>query len=729
MDKFYVKQKRTLVSTNPSTSRETSTSRKSSEIFQSAPNCRLLGVANICSKIRHKIEDNLSPKISSKLYKTGKHSKSLNALTSVGASSGKYTLTSKNFVENEKSNADIRKIKLKTNNTSSCSIDKQIMYADCYNTPNDNTCFARSSLISYEESDEDEAQLSLNMAKTSLEDEIFKELEKAAHHENKLNEVLKTFDQIIFDFNDPELYIQSTFSINNDKNIKIKSELAKNEHLDCDALKDISHSKDKNKSFIDIDNKMAMESCCIKLEKTTHDSDCILNECNDLKKSSSTLSLTPRKCYQSPNSPFLRQMRHAFGKQQRSKSLLVLSYRTQIPLKTRSKSFCYHNSKEKTNNLKLSQNNQVLNPSNELVSGQNRSNQELKSKKHRLVDSSPKEKKKETKSQNKRSSNSNSSQFRNTFPKLKRTTFASNESVLSKFYIPTFLPNPNKTSDELLNKCLEKGQQILRKVESINTQRSQISSHNKKLLMRKKSNSNNKISKDNLTLRRKQWLHKLNYANEEKLNAPILESCKIIPPVLGETSDKHAELLVQVANATQLLTTKNRTITEEIENVITDNSFLKLVSKNRESDSDDSGHISTENMEISLNHTLQSLSSLSPSPSGSLCETSSTSSCSITESQGDTSERNGVVTKSFNMSEVLQKFERKAQKGTIQINSNENYISTPKPNNDIDSSSKYSTDSQFCTTYKVAEVESISVIRTHLEIYPNYTKEVTIRLH
>lgn len=85
MDKFYVKPKRNLVLTNASSSRvaTSSSSRTSAEIFQSTSNSRRLAVGNLCSKIRHKIEDNLTPKISGKLYKTGKHSKSLTALSSI----------------------------------------------------------------------------------------------------------------------------------------------------------------------------------------------------------------------------------------------------------------------------------------------------------------------------------------------------------------------------------------------------------------------------------------------------------------------------------------------------------------------------------------------------------------------------------------------------------------------------------------------------------------------
>ncbi|XP_065370496.1 uncharacterized protein LOC135962470 [Calliphora vicina] len=769
MDKFYVKPKRNLVSANASSSKVATTSRSSAEIFQSTSNSRRLGVGNICSKIRHKIEDNLTPKISGKLYKTGKHSKSLTALSSIGASTGKYTLTNKNSIGAETTSTESRKVKLKPK--AGDGSDKQNPYAECYNTSKDTSYFAASSLLSYVDSDEDEAQLSLNIAKTSLEDEIFEELEKAAHDEHKLNAVLKTFDKIIFDYNDP--LIQTISNTEDHYCIEKKLENLENTNSETEQL-----TKPAENIPLKADSELSEISnpifCCLKSEQTDcrPQLDCNTIEWKKLEKSSSTLSLTRRKCYQSPDSPCLRQMRHAFAKQQRSKSVWELSNSTKIPilkaipLKTRSKSFCYHNSEgtAHTNNFKSLQSQKILKTTKQSLNDRQESvtssSLALTNKKQRPIDNkigkqdksvvlvaSPIKSRNAIKSQHKTPANGKALQSKSITSKSKRTTTAAvaNPSLTSTIHMPLAVPSRSNTSDELLDKCLEKGQQILRKVESLNTQRIQVSSHTKKSLVRTKSNSNKKISKDNLTLKRKQWLHKLNYANEEKIAIPPLESCKIIPPVLGETSDKHAELLVQVTNATHLTTSKQRTISEESQFAKTHlNSTpeIDVVAKNHESDSDDSGHISNENMEIPINHTSNSSSSTS------LCETSSSaSSCPTTASVCDNSNSNGIVTKSLKMSEVLQKFERKAQKQTSLMNSHEHWNHTsekpeaklaastiyPKTTNcsskqpHFDNSSK--TDSRYCTTYKVAEVESVSVIRTLVEIFPNYTKEVTIRLH
>ncbi|XP_046804465.1 myosin-11 isoform X4 [Lucilia cuprina] len=760
MDKFYVKPKRSSVSTNPSSSRvNTTASRSSAEIFQTSSNTRRLGVGNICSKIRHKIEDNLTPKISGKLYKTGKHSKSLTALSSIGASTGKYTLTNKNSIDTTSSES--REIKLNPNaksNQIDSSNEKPNPYAECYNvTSKDTSYFTKSSLVSYVDSDEDEAQLSLSIAKTSLEDEIFEELEKVAHDENKLNAVLKTFDKIIFDYNDPQLQTEP----NTDEHCsKEKTENVENSNSEGD---------NKINTLLKIESKVMDNSnlinCCLKSETDSRlQLDCNTNEWKKLEKSSSSLSLNRRKCYQSPDSPCLRQMRHAFAKQQRSKSVWELSNSTKIPilralpLKTRSKSFCYQKSdgSTHTNNFKSLQSQKTLKTSIQLLNAQEKpvsssslatANKKPKSTENnickpdkKVVLVPPTKNKNTTKTLNKSSSKSLSSKSK------RSTTSTPNQNIATNTHINTSASSRSNVSDELLDKCLEKGQQILRKVESLNTQRTQVPSQTKKSIVRTKSNSNKKISKDNLTLKRKQWLHKLNYANEEKIATPPLESCKIIPPVLGETSDKHAELLVQVTNATYLTTNKQRIISEESQLARTHNTTNEhdMIAKNLESDSDDSGHISNENMEIAINHTSHSSSSTS------LCEiSSSTSSCSAT---CDISDNNGIVTKSLKMSEVLQKFERKAQKQTTATHSNDNWSQAaqrtePKilKNNtkaacgalvphavdsssllpNIDSATKI--DSRYCTTYKVAEVESVSVIRTLVEIYPNYTKEILFR--
>lgn len=770
MDKFYVNPKRNFISSNPSTSRVASSSRTSAEIFQTFSNGRRLGVGNICSKIRHKIEDNLTPKIGGKLYKTGKHSKSLTALSVIGTSTGKYTLTNKTSAETETNAAECKKVKPKSNfsaNNRSCINEKQNPYAECYNTSKETSYFEKSSLLSYVDSDEDETQLSLNIAKTSLEDEIFEELEKVAHDESKLNAVLKTFDKIIFQYNDPQIQMKAITNIDDhcikmksnniqDKNSTTINEPEAEKDFCLTVIKTAETFKPKSDKYATAEesNTSNSISCCLKSEQAGEPLhlDLNTNDYNRLEKSSSTLSLTRRKCYQSPNSPCLRQMRHAFTKQQKSKSVWELSNGTKIPilkaipLKKRSKSFSYNNSEETLINFKLPQTRRLPKISKTLNYNESESLPALPLKNEKQKPDNNVKKlnltssthiKNATKSQNKIISNGKSVQAKSLSSKTKRMTCATNSNLTPTPQRFLSVPLRSKTSDELLDKCLQKGQQILRKVESLNTQQTQITSQSRKSVARTKCNSNNKMNKDILMVKRKNRLHKLNYANEEKIAAPTLESCKIIPPVLGETSDKHAELLVQVINATHLTNNKKSIVAEGRQSAITNNTTFDhdSVIKHQESDSDDSGHISNENMEISINHKSQSSST-------SLLEPSSISSSPTSASSvWSNSSSNSVVTKSVKMSDVLKKFERKvsqrpelkfAKNHSSTTTSSSNLLKTTNCSTQQPKSEeiyKQANDSRFFTSYKVAEVESVSVIRTHVEIFPNYTKEVTIRLH
>lgn len=105
-------------------------------------------------------------------------------------------------------------------------------------------------------------------------------------------------------------------------------------------------------------------------------------------------------------------------------------------------------------------------------------------------------------------------------------------------------------SDILLSKCLEKGHQILRKVES-------IPNYSKKASLTKAHS-----------------LSKVNYADEKKVLQPKLEACKIIPPDLGETSQETKKLMINVKED-------------------------KKNGYQSDHDSDDSGHISNENEDLS----------------------------------------------------------------------------------------------------------------------------------
>lgn len=91
------------------------------------------------------------------------------------------------------------------------------------------------------------------------------------------------------------------------------------------------------------------------------------------------------------------------------------------------------------------------------------------------------------------------------------------------------------------------------------------------------------------------------YANEKSLVHPNLESCKIIPPILGGPP-KHAELLVPIKNKIVPPTNTN-TFQQRIkihqDSMLCINSDIVRSEKEYQSDcSDDSGHISNENDDL-----------------------------------------------------------------------------------------------------------------------------------
>lgn len=357
-----------------------------------------------------------------------------------------------------------------------------------------------------------------------------------------------------------------------------------------------------------------------------------------------------------------------------------------------------------------------------------------------------------------------------------------------------------RSRDELLDKCLEKGHEILRKVESINTKvgvrkaaiattlktsgdgkaatvKASTTGHTKRAATptttaalasaRTKVKTaasgsaalTGKITKDACdgTLRRTTSNNtaaltpspvtstkQLKYANEEKVPPPQLEFCKIIPPVLGETSDKHTELLVNVVQAklnaptaTQQLskqqqTAANNTLIEQQAFEISDAYKLtlhtnapieKLIDanashRNNESDSDDSGHISNEN--DTTIHTL----STSTTSSVSLCESDiieeerSTSQAASPGSNVYNSDAalTSMQTKTTKVSELLQKFEQQSHASA--------HMTFGKPS--LRASSSHP--SKVCTATRVAQLEAVQCIQTQVEFYPTYSKEVTIRL-
>lgn len=224
----------------------------------------------------------------------------------------------------------------------------------------------------------------------------------------------------------------------------------------------------------------------------------------------------------------------------------------------------------------------------------------------------------------------------------------------------------NAHSDELLVKCLAKGHELLRKVENINGGKAMRPSRG--------------VSK------KKQQLHKqLQFASEEKVGKPKLESCKIIPPKLGETSDKNHELLVKVVQQKQQQQKEHQS---------------KKSLEQSVSDSDDSGHISNAAMHSSAssNSSSSALNSTSNS-TGSLCESEVEVEVER-EPEAEHEEVEVLSCRPNKIAELLEKFEAKSKKGQLRVVS------------------------------KVqAQVQAVRCIQTQVEIYPTYTKEVTMRLH
>lgn len=220
----------------------------------------------------------------------------------------------------------------------------------------------------------------------------------------------------------------------------------------------------------------------------------------------------------------------------------------------------------------------------------------------------------------------------------------------------------NAHSDELLVKCLAKGHELLRKVENIN---------------------GGKAMRPSRGVCKKKQLHKqLQFASEEKVGKPKLESCKIIPPKLGETSDKNHELLVKVVQQKQQQHQPKKSLEQSV------------------SDSDDSGHISNAAMHSSAssNSSSSALNSTSNS-TGSLCESEVEVEVER-EPEAEHEEVEVLSCRPNKIAELLEKFEAKSKKGQLRVVS------------------------------KVqAQVQAVRCIQTQVEIYPTYTKEVTMRLH
>lgn len=466
-----------------------------------------------------------------------------------------------------------------------------------------NPLMMSSSVCSYVDSD-DESQLSLNLSLTqqSLEDEIFAELEKVAHDESKLNEVLQSFDQILQEY--PAVEDQVTV-------IKVMPTVVS-------MIEPVEQLPPPPAQFCD--RQM-------------------------LSKSHSTLSMATsrRKIYQTPelaNSMLLRRSNSSSNQRYNSLCELNQLSGSRIPISKHSSLRCL----EKNNLGKQQQQSQ---------SQQNRQQKQQRTRSMLTLSN-----RSHSQSVMKDKSKPPATVAVTLPPKRANSTLERRQVVVSK---PPRRANStlksNAHSDELLVKCLAKGHELLRKVENLNGGKARpsrgVTKEHTQLLRQKK----------------KQQLHKqLQYANEEKVGKPKLESCKIIPPKLGETSDKNHELLVKVVQQQQ-----------------PPKKSVKSVDQSSNSDSDDSGHIS--------NTVLSSTSNSTSNSTGSLCE-----------SEGETEQLKINCCKPNKIAQLLQKFEAKSKCQT--------------------------TNSQMpMVVTKVAQVQAVRCIQTQVEIYPTYTKEVTMRLH
>ncbi|CAD7093201.1 unnamed protein product [Hermetia illucens] len=347
-----------------------------------------------------------------------------------------------------------------------------------------------------------------------------------------------------------------------------------------------------------------------------------------------------------------------------------------------------------------------------------------------------------------------------------KTSMKSAKSELS-LRQPRYTKNhqtPNK-DDIMLNKCLEKGQQILRKVEAFGsvtkidkasgTKRDFISPSAVKAQQRSKDDtciSTNPqpqlSSQQNFTLiivdkkksrpippaRTKNSTlpsspqkppstpstiipvssppspfqtpqvdaDSLSYAAELVLKNPIVESCRIIPPILGDPSQQHAELMVNVKSQNSPIRIHQDAIM--FANRITARS--SSCEKEYQSDcSDDSGHISNENDEQYIN-IIQQFSSLTK-----------------TAISGKLQQQNNQKGKN-KISELLEKFEKSSVKNDC--------VTTPIITSSLSSSSPSqivvsptSPSSRIHTTVKVAEIKPC--IQSTVEIVPTYSNEVLFR--
>lgn len=544
------------------------------------------------SHIRHKIEDNLTPRLSGRLYYKGsKHTRSMSTLslaggdgTDGGCVGGKYTPT-RTAAED-----------VETPMPAAMSVPAKVA--------------TTMTICSYVDSDEEESPLSLSLTHQSLEDEIFAELEKVAHDESKLNEVLQSFDQILQEYPATEEYpVQEEL-----QKVDYQSVEQSVEQLEVPPPAQFSdHHKPK------------------------------------LSKSYSTLgsSSSTRQLYQTPELAQAKLLRRC-SSGSRYSSLCELSQisGSRIPISKHSSLRSLDRSKQQQQG-QLEQNKVNKQQQQQPPHPKRQQQQQLRTRSLLTL-------------------NTNGSQVAAAAAAKVRSTPRAH-STLERRPLSRRGRSANAHSDELLVKCLAKGHELLRKVENLN---------------------GGKAVRPSRGVSKKRQLHKqLQFASEEKVGKPKLESCKIIPPKLGETSDKNHELLVKVVQQQQL----------------TKKSLEQSVS-----DSDDSGHISNAAMHSSAssNSSSSALNSTSNS-TGSLCESEGDVEVELQlerdrdrEVEPSTEQETMLLGRPNKIAELLEKFEAKSKKGQLRV-----------------------------VSKMQAQVQAVRCIQTQVEIYPTYTKEVTMRLH
>lgn len=728
-----------------------------------------------------------------------------------------------------------------------------------------------SASIVYVDSDE-ECRLSLNDSKISLEDEIFEELEKVAHDEAKLNAVLKNFDKILTDFSSLQPPSkQSNSSVKQPKsmdykshNVSLSPEVVGNDSSSA-SISAASPPKKLQKSK----TCSIIESRCI-LKKTVSDPRDDLGKLTiNLQKSNNfntTKSLwnlkdfeefakSGRKLEKIENGklPVYTGLNKSLGSaisakrspptntsspkitSTRSKSVWDVSGSTQsisatgrskipimksssilsLSLSSRSNSFCDVQQKIRSppSVSKMVKN---INDKSPTTTPMKMFNSVTSSTPKLPVSSTTAVKRRNLSSAVSTPHSLNRIGTPKVSPVAKSTIKpASSEVSLKKIPSRVSPLRKQQSSDVLLDKCLEKGHEILRKVEAIGSVRTKIDrkhqsqsvggaiskskspstspagsiskkssvlprsfarikeqSSAKLLKERNVKTAVGKVSPKELKKQEQQQPIPLQpvtshdtidgplvnaesinqpvllFAREESIKFPRLESCKIIPPILGKTSEEHAELLVNVktkqptidlpTTATALLIDKlcnnnsNNISNELIQNLENVPLLEKELYPDSDHDSDDSGHISNENDELL---TITSGDCGSSSRCSDSCKETSPpppTLVGIQQRQQQQQQRGvGVVGASTKkISELLEKFEQ--TNNSINSNNQQQMLHHHHHHHHNQQQHLHQqptpASKKICTAMKIAEVEPVKCIQTHIEIFPTYSKEVILRL-